>query len=356
MIQRDTNLDTCRALVMILIVCITHMFAFKVGNDFVHSILLFEMPAIFFIAGAAQQITKKQRGFKETVINRTKRLILPFYAFIIVLYLWLALMTLVADKTGRFDIDITSLSFRDVLKTLVTGGCVHIPIYGYTWFISCYMIISCSLPLQVKLLKHVPSWIYLAFWVLVTLVLTPLHFSAEIEIKNLPVYNFFFIAGYLYYKHKPTKWFYAIFAASTVFTVYGFIKGFMHPMQGHKFPADIYFLIFGTAWMCFFCIVLRKIKLPYNRFLDIWNVRGYNIYLYQTITFYIIYRITLPWISSAGNQLTQFIILSLLALVINTMSSYITFNIEKYLCKGIIIALKKVFNKYKNGELYKKNE
>lgn len=340
--QRDTNLDACRALVMIHIVCVIHVLLFfHIYNEWARSLLLFEMPAIFFISGAAQQLVKRERGFKETVINRLKRVIMPFYVFFVILYLWLIIMTLAGGGPGKFHIDVTSLTAAEILKTAVTGGCNHIPYYGYTWFISCYMIISCSLPLQVKLLKHVPAWLYLVFWALVTLMLTPLHFPAEIEIKNLPLYNFFYIAGYVYYRSKPTGWFYAVWAASAAFTVYGFADGFMMPMQDHKFPADIYFLIFGTAWMCTFLFLLRKVRLPYGRFLKIWNVRRYNIYLYQILTEYTIYCITLPFASFLGNELIHFVVCFLLAITFNTATSYVTFNIENYALDKITALFKR---------------
>lgn len=340
--QRDTNLDACRALVMIHIVCVIHVLLFfHIYNEWARSLLLFEMPAIFFISGAAQQLVKRERGFKETVINRLKRVIMPFYVFFVILYLWLIIMTLAGGGPGKFHIDVTSLTAAEILKTAVTGGCNHIPYYGYTWFISCYMIISCSLPLQVKLLKHVPAWLYLVFWALVTLMLTPLHFPAEIEIKNLPVYNFFYIAGYAYYRSRPTVWFYALWAASVAFTVYGFTYGNMMPMQWHKFPADIYFLIFGTAWICTFLFFLRKVRLPYGRFLKIWNVRGYNIYLYQAITFYCVYCMMLPLVPHFNSELARFAVSFIIVLAVNTAMSYVTFNIENYTLNKITTLFKR---------------
>ena len=320
--QRDTNLDACRALVMIHIVCVIHvLFFFHFYNEWARSLLLFEMPAIFFISGAAQQLVKREHGFKETVINRLKRVIMPFYVFFVILYLWLIIMTLVGGGPGKFHIDVTSLTAGEILKTAVTGGCNHIPYYGYTWFISCYMIISCSLPLQVKILKHVPAWL--------------------IEIKNLPLYNFFYIAGYVYYRSKPTGWFYALWAASAAFTVYGFADGFMMPMQDHKFPADIYFLIFGTAWMCTFLFFLRKVRLPYGRFLKIWNVRGYNIYLYQAITFYCVYCMMITLEPYINFEIARFAVSFVIVLAFNTAISYVTFNLETYMCSKAIALFKR---------------
>ena len=328
--NRDTNLDACRALVMIHIVCIIHvLYFFGLGHEITRSALLFEMPAIFFIAGASQSLAKREKGFLETVKNRCKRLLVPFYIFLAILYAWMALMTFLAEPTDNFNIDITALSLREVLKTLATGGCAKIPFYGYTWFISCYLIISCSLPLQKWLLRRIPAWLWLALMAAVSALLTPLHFPAEIELKNLPVYNFFFIAGYAYYKNYSLNALRTVCLITVAFTIYGFAQGFIMPMQDHKFPADIFFLVFGTAWLTVFALTLRRVRLPYNGLLKIWNVRGYGIYLYQIFSFYIVYRITDPWMASISQDASQIIIYAALVFAASTALSYVFDGIEK---------------------------
>lgn len=328
---RDTTLDAYRALAMLHIVCVIHIFyLLGLGHETARSVLLFEMPAIFFIAGASQSLSRNDKGLRETVVNRAWRVLAPFYVSLAVIYAWMALMTVFSEHTEKFNADITQLTLRDVLKTLATGGCPHIPFYGYTWFISCYFIISCSLPLQKKIIKKIPIWAYLALMVAVVATLTPLHFPGEIEIKNLPVYNFFFIAGYAYYRRYSLKALVAVCVVTVAFTVYGFAQGFMMPMQDHKFPADIFFLIFGTAWLTVLALVLRKVRLSYPRILKIWNVRGYNIYLYQLFSFYAVYRLTDPWMAAVGSETLQFFIYAALVFITATVLSYVTFAIEKY--------------------------
>ena len=327
---RDTTLDAYRALAMLHIVCVIHIFyLLGLGHETARSALLFEMPAIFFIAGASQSLSRNDKGLRETVVNRAWRVLAPFYVSLAVIYAWMALMTVFSEPTEKFNADITQLTLRDVLKTLATGGCPHIPFYGYTWFISCYFIISCSLPLQKKIIKKIPIWAYLALMVAVVAALTPLHFPMEREIKNLPVYNFFFIAGYAYYKNYSLNALRTVCLITVAFTLYGFAQGFMMPMQDHKFPADIFFLVFGTAWLTVFALTLRRVRLPYNGLLKIWNVRGYGIYLYQIFSFYIVYRITDPWMASISQDASQVIIYAALVFVASTALSYVFNGIEK---------------------------
>ena len=316
---------------MLHIICVIHVLYWNgLGSELTRSLLLFEMPAIFFIAGASQSLAKRDKNLRETVANRAWRLLVPFYVFLAVLFAWMALMTAFATPTVWNNVDITALTALETLKILLTGSSEKIPFYNYTWFIKCYIIISCSLPLQKKVLKKVPAWLYLALMAAITAVLTPLHFPAELHVKHLPVYNFFFIAGYAYYHRYSLKALVAVCVVAVAFTVYGFAQGFMMPMQDHKFPADIFFLIFGTAWLTVLALALRKVHLPYNRIMKIWNVRGYNIYLYQLFSFYAVYRLTDPWIAAVGSETLQFFIYAALVFITATVLSYVTFAIEKY--------------------------
>ena len=148
--ERDTLIDTLRGLTMIHIVCVIHViYWFVLFNEPLRSILLFEMPAIFFIAGASQSLKQDNKTlslWKETmatVVNRTKRVILPYYVFLIVLYIVMAICTWGFD--GALGFDLTKLSIGDIIKTIATGGSDNINFFGYTWFIYCYYIVSSSL-------------------------------------------------------------------------------------------------------------------------------------------------------------------------------------------------------------------
>lgn len=64
--ERDKQLDLYRGLSMIYVVCFTHViYWLKIGMEPLLSIMLFEMPIIFFISGASLSFNKKPR--KNTV-------------------------------------------------------------------------------------------------------------------------------------------------------------------------------------------------------------------------------------------------------------------------------------------------
>ena len=77
---RDIQLDIYRALTMVYIVCVIHVvYWFGVFDEPVRSILLFEMPVIFFISGASYGVKHRIREVRSIVKNRVKRVLLPFY-------------------------------------------------------------------------------------------------------------------------------------------------------------------------------------------------------------------------------------------------------------------------------------
>lgn len=320
---------------MIYIVCVIHViYWFDLGTEPLKSALLFEMPVIFFIAGASQRLSGKEKTFRETIVNRFRRLILPLYIFLAVLFSILAIYTAVHPEcfTALFDPWKT-------IKVLCTGGSDAIPYYGYTWFISVYFIISCSLPLQRKLLRHIPTWAYLLLIAAMVLLPGGVHFSGETEIKHIPVYNFFYIAGYAYYRKCSKPLLYSTAAVTTLFTIICFANGTMLPMQSHKFPADILFLVFGTSALCILALVISKITpdagiekttIRPNGIIDIWNKRGYTIYLYQTISHSIAYHLVYRQAESIESDFAAFLIYSVTVFVIATAMSYVTYPLEGF--------------------------
>lgn len=329
--QRDRQLDALRALAMIHIVCVVHvLYWYDAGGELARSALLFEMPCIFVIAGAAQSLGRGVPRLKRLVASRVRRVLLPFYVFLPALYLWLAFMTFFVPPTVEHHIDIRQFGLADVVRTALTCCCDKIPNYGYPWFISCYLAVTCSFPLQARLLRRVPGWAWLAANAAVVGLLTPVRLPfLENEIKNLPVYNFFFIAGYLYYRNIKKEALLAVGAVCTALTVWWFVDGVAMPMQGHKFPADIYFLVFGTAWVCVLSLVFSRVSLPYPPLLRAWNERGYNIYLWQIFSAYAVFRITHLWIGSVSSAAARFAVYFLLTFVFNTVLSRFTYAAER---------------------------
>lgn len=329
--MRDTQLDCYRALTMIYIVCVIHIiYWFGLGNELIKSIALFEMPIIFFIAGASQSYNKNT-GFKNIVISRIKRILLPYYVFVPVLFMFFFICTINSTAYYEQDINIFSLNAGEIAKILITGGSDKIPYLGYTWFISVYMIISCSFPLQKKILNKIPYLLYISITLgaFVLWKITGIN-SPENIIENFLLYNFFYIIGYTCYKNIKCAYILFLCVPLLIISAYLLISGIAIPMQIHKFPPDIIFMAYCLAIICILGMLFSKINIKYNRLLKIWNERGYTIYLYQSVSHFILYKVTTKWIGAINNDILVFIIYFILIMTIATALSCATYPIEKY--------------------------
>lgn len=332
--MRDRQLDILRGFTMIHIVCVIHvLWFFGLAREPLFSFLLFEMPAIFFIAGASQRI-KNNGNNKDNYyhsgnnnsglwsdllslgLNRIRRILFPYWRFLIVLYLFLAVVTFLPIDV--MSIDITALTWQEIIKTIMTGGCTHIPYYGYTWFISCYLIIILSLPIQQRLLNHIDHRLYLGLNILLVIVMSYAHFPvADIEIHNLPVYNTFFIAGYIYYRGLPLRNVALAAIACIMLTIWFISNDNFFSLQAHKFPADYIFMVYGMAAISTVSVIISILK-PYigNKSKRViyaiakpWNTYGYDIYLYQTIYYIIVTVVVYPWAMRCSDISIQFTLL-----------------------------------------------
>ncbi len=319
--KRDIQLDAYRALVMMYIVCVIHtVYWFELFNEYVRSAILFEMPLIFFIAGASQQLARPKNTW-QMIKNRTKRLLRPYYIWVAVLLIFLAGLTWLGfTQIGKWTYNIHHLTLTDYLKILLTGGSDHIPFYGYTWFISTYFIISCTFPFQNKLIHLLPKNFYPILLLFICIFANFIHPPVlERELKNIIFYNFFYIIGFLYYKKfsKNTIFILSITAFIMLLSIIFFADPM--PMQDHKFPADIIFLLFGISMITIISFFISNIKIKKSMIIDLWNQQGYVIYIYQTILFTIVYAITYNWIENIAPACIKYIIIATIVFIVATL-------------------------------------
>ena len=102
-------MDLYRALTLIYIVCVIHVvywlpFDFEPYKGF----LLWEMPTIFFIAGASAQYASR-KSIKEQIYNRSKRVLIPYY-----IYAFGSIFILFLIRSRRLQI----IELKDVIMLL----------------------------------------------------------------------------------------------------------------------------------------------------------------------------------------------------------------------------------------------
>lgn len=107
---------------MIYVVCFIHViYWLKIGSEPILSLMLFEMPIIFFISGASLSFRKEPRSFWNTLCSRFKRVVIPYYIYAVLMIALVAILTLV----------------------------------WHLWFILPYLILSCSFEIQKRILTKI---------------------------------------------------------------------------------------------------------------------------------------------------------------------------------------------------------
>ena len=283
--ERDLQLDMYRGLVMIYILCVIHVtYSLGLAPEPWRSVILFEMPVIFFISGASVAVASSRHGVKGTAWSRFKRVLLPYYAYIFYTAIIVCAIAAWSHFSGSTSTDI-DLSVKKFAKALIPHDwALDVPYMSHLWFVIPYLAVSCVFPffrgVVDRLPRAVTTGILLASCVAVVFV------PWEI-VREIVIYNFFFVIGYLYYKKLSVRWMAAIAGLSAVILavcVVGLDIGIM-PMQAHKFPPDLIFLIYGVGALALLGILFSYVKIPNFKLLEIWNKRGYTIYLWQNYFF-----------------------------------------------------------------------
>lgn len=289
--MRDTQLDIYRGLLMIYILCVVHTgYLINLIAEPWKSIILIEMPIMFFISGAALSLSTKKKGLIETAINRARRVLYPYFIYIILTSLFLFIRQNLIPEDPRFRIS-TSIflnAFFPIENQLPIANQSHF------WFIIPYFIVALLFVFQRKVCEKVNRWYYMLFLLVTSLLSTFLpteYFSdpdknmAIMIIREIVIYNFFLMAGYLFYRKTGFRQILTILIISLTTTVILLAVTEVKTMQEHKFPPDMLFLSFGLTALCLLSLILGNIKLPSNKLIRFWNKDGYTIYIWQSVFF-----------------------------------------------------------------------
>ncbi len=298
---RDYSLDFFRACLLAYIVCIIHsLYWLRNGAEPYKSLLLFEMPLIFFVAGAAANLAGyRGKTFKSILSSRAKRVLLPYLIYVVIsLVIGFGILYFKGDGPIVFPI-------RHTVSSIISGKSIpNVPYTWHLWFIPVYFLISISTPLQVWAIEKLKGrkLLYLAICALlwgVSAILVHLTQSLHIYIyivSQVLIYNLFYISGYFFYKRLSVRTLIglAVIAIALLCIMTG---GQISPMQAHKFSQDHIFLIYGFAAILIFSILFTYIRIgnsPSKFFrlgLDRWNKYGFTIYLWQNWSFFLLVTI-----------------------------------------------------------------
>ena len=285
--ERDIQLDCYRALIMMYIICVVHMIVWlDVWGEPVKSFAYFSMPLMFFISGAAISVSRSKKTIMATIVNRVKRVLLPYYVYAFIALVVLTYLSLAIG--GKYNI--FNYSFNDVYRVLVAHDIPQMPFNNHLWFIVVFLILSVTVPIQQKIIEkcHLSDHVYFALCILAFAIV---QFLPNIfPIHDVFGYNLFLVAGMLYYR-KLNKTKIALWGAiSLVALVLCIVVGGMDffPMVKNHYPPNALYVAYSMLMLSLLSLFFSFVKIKNVWLVDFWNKKGYSLYLYQSIGFLIV--------------------------------------------------------------------
>ena len=302
------------------------------------SIMLFAMPSVFFISGASLSVSKSNRGTWETVKNRFKRVVAPYYIYALVLILTGIISSLVLNWVGlsrHAFFDITQYDGEDYLNVLLAKYIPQFSFIWHLWFIPPYLILSCTFPLQVKLMRKINHIVYFAVCLVLFLIVQAL--PDLTLLKQVLCFNIFMVAGYLFYKQMNTRTraLTGLISLAIILAYMFLLGGNFCPMQDHKFPPDWVYVVYSLFAISALSLVLGNITLKYNLVFKIWNERGYNIYLYQSVVYTIVSILRQKMPLDLPLPGLRLLLDASLVFLLSTALSYLTYPLERWVMKKL---------------------
>lgn len=329
--MRDTQLDHYRALMMIHVIIGHVMYWLYAAGEPYLSFVLFAMAGTFFIAGASVAVNTRRRSLWGTVVNRIGRVVIPFYIYAVVVIVFTVAVTALFGDTARLGFkpyDFGTYGWKDIVRIVLCEDVPGAPFGAHIWFLQPYLILSCTFPLQVWLTERCNRHIYMAACFVLFLAVQAV--TRYELLREVACYNVFMVAGYLYYRRASVVLRVAVgLCAAAAIVVYVALGGHFCPMQGHKFPPDWLFATYGVFALCVVSLLLGRIRIPANRFLEIWNVRGFNIYLYQSVVFVFVAILSSRLKANVAVPAVCLAVDSVLAILLATALSFVTYPLER---------------------------
>jgi len=334
--MRDQQLDNYRALVMMYIFFGHVAYWLHDIHEPWLSLVLFAIPMVFFVSGASLAVAGTDRGMLPTIKSRLTRVVLPFYVYAVVVIALFSAATLILPDTTAYGFSpfkLADYGWREVLSIILCTDVPGIPNNAHLWFIAPYLILSCTFPLQTRLMRKTNRHVYMAACLLLFAAVQAV--THHELLREVLCYNVFMVGGYLYYRRAGVGARLLAAAASLLaMCAYVIAGGNFVPMQDHKFPPDWLYVAYGIFMLCLLSLVLGRVTIPSNRLLRLWNRRGYTIYIYQSIVFLIVQFIgwrsmvrfpaNLVWLPD-----------TLLVIALSTVLVQVTYPLERYVL-GII--------------------
>ena len=266
--------------------------------------LLFEMPPIFVITGAAYFLgegSKPDRlapaNYLDFLLRRGVRIYVPYLAYVLVA----ALVVTIVKWDGPLSIgDIGARAWAWLNPVTRGAGHTWKMLSWHLWFVAPFLFVTALMPLITT--RRVPG--FMKPWMLAVvagvsvLALAQVTFPAPLDdqlIKNVVFYAFWASFGFML-AAMPKRWSIADYALVLVLAFAGmFGAAMLQPasvtldMQHNKFPPNGMFFLFSCVWTAVLLIGARFVTSAQSEaaarsiFVRPFMNAGYSIYLWQGV-------------------------------------------------------------------------
>lgn len=289
---RVVGLDVARGALMAYVVIIIHgVFWLKLLPQLWGGALLFEMPPIFAITGAAFLHAERNKAltagsYLSYLARRALRILAPYFAYV------LAAAAIVLALNVSHD---PLAALRSWLDPNARGaGRTTLMLSWHLWFVPPFLAVTALLPLLVRLpAPRLPLWVWALLGgaiVYAATLLDPTHYHGQmIAFYALwALFGFALAAAPGRYGPRDFALILAL-AIAAMAVIYLWLPGATLDMQINKFPPNLMFYAFSCAWMAVLLMGAAAIsdnlvqKLASSPLLKPFIASGYSIYLWQGI-------------------------------------------------------------------------
>ncbi|MBS0386576.1 MAG: acyltransferase [Proteobacteria bacterium] len=288
--KRVVGLDVARGLLMAYVVTIIHgSFWLGIIPAPANSILLFEMPLIFIVSGAAfahapQPKTLRAYGFY--LLSRGVRILAPYWAYTFVC----ALIVIYARGLPTLE---TLQAWLDPFRR--AEGHAYMMMSWHLWFVTPFLVVTVLMPWLTRLpvWRMAPLWVWAASGTLIVLAVDTFWLRAtELDRESVTyllwaLFGFGLGAGTARFATRDygVVLVAALAAMAAALTLYP--THVTAVMQSNKFPPNAMFFLFSCAWVAAWLIAARMIDakrieaLAEAAWVKPFIRSGYSIYLWQ---------------------------------------------------------------------------
>ena len=116
------------------------------------------MPLIFFVSGAAAKMSGAKRNLWETALNRAKRVLLPYYRYIIYSFIIFVILEYLLNEIGSYNYKLVNINYFP--HALVpSDGALGLPFAWHLWFIIPYLLVCCIFVFEKQLIDRYSRFI-----------------------------------------------------------------------------------------------------------------------------------------------------------------------------------------------------